>query len=605
MLRVSVPSDSEYRRSSCDELLVAPDSDELEFLSDDSDTIHEADSSANDQANEPRDPSVSPTPPPPRLSLEHRAFLIRALALFCACWLSVGSHYASYVLGPLKSRISRDLGTGHAEYSLLISALSLNSTWTPLVGGILAGTLGTTFTSIIATGVVFLGTSFLLLGDIWGDVRLMAAGLFIFGLGVSPLAVVQETIIVRFFKSHGLGVPMALGLVAGKGASFISARTSYPLTERFGPRAPFYVATFLAGMSVVINLAYIGASRWLIDGAGAELEAIDIDEEARRRSIVNMSEAQALEKVAAKRRVHFGQITKLGDVFWVYVAVNIFCGTIWSPFTHLAANIIELRYRMTEKEAANTASYVLVGSIFLYPICGYLVDRSKRRPTVVMLLILSSVFTLGAYAWLALPPTWTRTAKPAIAAFGFGHGFSPLLLVLLVPKIVPLKFISTALGAHKSLEQTGATIFQTLAGLWMDKARKRNPDGSSTQGLINAFLFLNVLQLLSILGVAYLQHRRTLVRRSVRRGSSLSSARPAVFSDSSDSTRPLLEVPEHHRRYSSTGPRIHVPLEGELSKKEARRGHVFATMCAALIVCAWMLFLGTAWFKLGKKNEGH
>ena len=56
----------------------------------------------------------------------------------------------------------------------------------------------------------------------------MALGMFVFGFGVSPLAVVQETIIVRFFKSHGLGVSLALGLVAGKGASFISARTSYP-----------------------------------------------------------------------------------------------------------------------------------------------------------------------------------------------------------------------------------------------------------------------------------------------------------------------------------------------------------------------------------------
>ena len=98
------------------------------------------------------------------------------------------------------------------------------------------------------------GQIFLLCGDIWEDIRLMALGLFVFGLGVSPLAVVQETIIVRFFKSHGLGLSMAFGLIAGKGASFLSARTSYPLTERWGPRAPFYVATFLAALSVVINL---------------------------------------------------------------------------------------------------------------------------------------------------------------------------------------------------------------------------------------------------------------------------------------------------------------------------------------------------------------
>ncbi|KAJ7783819.1 major facilitator superfamily domain-containing protein [Mycena maculata] len=610
MLRVTVPCDSDYRRSSCNELLVAADNDELEFLSDESEagSIPAPAELAHDQSDYPREPSVSPIPAPahPRISIDHRAFLIRSLALFCACWLSVGSHYASYVLGPLKSRISRDLGTGHAEYSLLISALSLNSTWTPLVGGILAATLGTTFTSILATGVVFLGTTFLLLGDIWQNVRLMAAGMFIFGLGVSPLAVVQETIIVRFFKSRGLGVSMAFGLVAGKGASFVSARTSYPLTERFGPRAPFYVATFLAGMSVIINLAYIMGSRWLIDGAGAELEAIDINEEARRRSVINVTESQALEKVAAKRRVHLRQITKLGDVFWAYIAINIFCGTIWAPFTHLAANIIELRYQMTEKDAANTASYVLVGSIFLYPICGYLVDRFKRKPIVVMLLVLSSVFTLGAYIWLALPPSWIHTAKPAIAAFGFGHGFSPLLLVLLVPKIVPSKFISTALGAHKSLEQTGATIFQTLGGLAMDRAKSKHPDGSSTQGIINAFLLLNILQLLSILGVAYLQHRREVsTTKTVRRGSSVSSVRPIQgLPDSSNPSRPLLEVPEPHRRYSSTGSRI-VSLEGELSQTEARRGNFFATMSATLILSAWVLFLGTAWVKLGMKKNKH
>jgi hypothetical protein len=199
------------------------------------------------------------------------------------------------------------------------------------------------------------GQLLLLMGDILENVRLMTLGMFIFGLGLSPLAVVQETIIVRFFKSHGLGVSLALGLVAGKGASFISARTSYPLTQMFGPRAPFFVATGLAGLSVSVNLIYVIASRWLIDGAGAELEASDIRAEAQRRSLHSVSEAQALEEVASKHHVHFKDITHLGDVFWAsvfalsycnlhpdpptgsYVGLNVLCGMIWSPFTHLAS----------------------------------------------------------------------------------------------------------------------------------------------------------------------------------------------------------------------------------------------------------------------------
>jgi hypothetical protein len=144
----------------------------------------------------------------------------------------------------------------------------------------------------------------------------MTFGLFIFGLGVSPLAVVQESIIVRFFKSHGLGVSMAFGLIVGKGASFVSARTSYPLTEQWGTHAPFYVATFLAAMSFLVNLCYIMASRWLVEGASAELEAADISEEAKIRSLHNMTEAQALEKVAKEKMVNLRDITKLGDVFW-------------------------------------------------------------------------------------------------------------------------------------------------------------------------------------------------------------------------------------------------------------------------------------------------
>lgn len=109
---------------------------------------------------------------------------------------------------------------------------------------------------------------------------------------------------------------MAFGLIAGKATSFISARTSYPLTERFGSRAPFYISTFLALLSVIVNLVYIASSRWLIGGAGAELEAPDISEEARRRLAINLSEAQALKKVAEKRKVYLSQISNLGDVFW-------------------------------------------------------------------------------------------------------------------------------------------------------------------------------------------------------------------------------------------------------------------------------------------------
>ncbi|RDX55878.1 MFS general substrate transporter [Lentinus brumalis] len=597
-----------------------------------------------------------------------RAYFIRSLALLCACSLSVGSHYGTYILGPLKSRLAREMGTNNTEFSLMISAFSLNSTWTPLVGGLLASRLGTTFTSILATGIILLGQACLLIGNLSDSARIMALGMFVFGMGVSPLAVVQETIIVRFFKSHGLGVSLALGLVAGKGASFISALTSYPLSQRFGPHAPFYAATILSAFSFTINLIYLSASKWLVRESGTELEPSEIHAEAHARAASTpgiSSEAEALEAVAKKRMVNLRDITKLGDVFWAYIGLNVLCGAIWSPFTHLVANILQRRYDLTEADASLKGSYVLGGSVILYPITGFVIDRVKRSNFVMRLFLLSSILTLCCYLWLATPPSLTKTPIPGIISFALGHGFSPLLLVVIVPRIVPLKYVSTTLGAHKALEQTGSTIFQTLAGLALDVKSKKpsekelspiDGDDKDIQYLLNTFLFLNLLQILAIIGLACLdkKQRQAAARR-------MSALLPQIANDSeSEEEEPVSKrhAPgdddwqaeastsdvdprrrrsslSHHIRHSSSITQQSIPLLGSgsrhstvrgsrylveaavaedstgapvtvmlvRSKPEVRRGEVFASISILAIAFAWALFMGTAWYRLRSKEE--
>ncbi|KAJ8596902.1 MFS general substrate transporter [Rhizopogon salebrosus TDB-379] len=561
-----------------------------------------------------RDQAIPPT----------RAFIIRSLALLCACSLSVGSHYASYTLGPLKSRLTREMKTSNTEFSLLISAFSLNSTWTPLVGGMMASKLGTTLTSIVATGVIFSGQVLLLIGEIREDVRLMVFGLFVFGFGVSPLAVVQESIIVRFFRSHGLGVSMALGLVAGKFASFISARTSLPLAERFGRHAPFYASTFLAALSLLINLLYMSSSKWLVRGSGTVLEASEIRREARRRSLYDVSEAEALEKVARKHRIRFNDIPKLGDTFWAYIGLNVLCGTVWAPFTHLAANIFERRYGLTEDAASTQASYLLIGSVVLYPVTGFMIDRMKHPQAILRMFMLSSVLTMLGYAWLVLPPAWTRTPSPAVAAFATGIGFSPLLLVILVPQLVPLKFVSTTLGVHKSMEQTGATIFQTIAGLVLDGKGSRASQGeaSTTQQLLNVFLVFNVLQLIGIVSLSHLDRRRREAADTLQ--SAVDDQEEAEHESEEESTftggegdilaseigplsytdqrKPLLGPRPRADSGASYSPSS-CPPKGVGEHSEIRRGRIFMCLCAVLICCAWVLFLSTAWSRLRSREE--
>jgi hypothetical protein len=50
---------------------------------------------------------------------------------FCPSPDYIFSSSAMYILGPLKSRLLRELGTSNTEFGLLLAASSLSGTWTP------------------------------------------------------------------------------------------------------------------------------------------------------------------------------------------------------------------------------------------------------------------------------------------------------------------------------------------------------------------------------------------------------------------------------------------------------------------------------------------
>lgn len=152
---------------------------------------------------------------------------------------------------------------------------------------------GTAWSSIVCTGAVLLGEMILYHGATHGNLVTMASGLFLFGLGVSPLSVVQETLLARLSPGGHLGLSLALGLVSGKLASFISAMVSLPLAEAGGDGLPFLIALILCALSFGANLARL-AFKW-----GESREGV--------------------ERVAAKRIVKWEGVSRLGDVYYVFI----------------------------------------------------------------------------------------------------------------------------------------------------------------------------------------------------------------------------------------------------------------------------------------------
>lgn len=74
----------------------------------------------------------------------------------------------------------------------------------------------------------------------------------------------------------------------------------------------------------------------------------------------------------------------------------------------------------------------------------------KHPQAVLRMFTLSSVLTLFGYAWLVLPPAWTGTPSPAVAAFAIGIGFSPCESVLHYFIIIHSTCFSTPCGLGPS-----------------------------------------------------------------------------------------------------------------------------------------------------------
>ena len=182
-------------------------------------------------------------------------------------------------------------------------------------------------------------------------------------------------------------------------------------------------------------------------------------------------------------------------------------------------------------------------------------------------------------------------------------------------------------------------------------------EDDDVQYLLNTFVLFNILEVFAILGLAYLDHKqkeRAAHRTSIisipesldesededgatkaaraegeddwqaepsagasahsRRGSSFSRVSRASLS-SPEQSIPLLgsgahaSTPRGSRYFidaaapEGTGDRPVKARKARRTKSEVKRGEVFAVISGILIASAWVLFMGTAWYRLRSKEE--
>lgn len=167
------------------------------------------------------------------------------------------------------------------------------------------------------------------------------------------------------------------------------------------------------------------------------------------------------------------------------------------------------------------------------------------------------------------------------------------------------------------MEQTGSTLFQTLSGLLLDSSKRdEKPSETTFQYLLNIFIVLNMLQLATIILLTYLQYRKDMTAKKhiQSRPSSLatdhhvnSSLQISHSTDASEET-PLLAtatITESQHLRVDDAASLTRTADSRKGSTEMRRGLFIAMVCVTLVISAWILFMVTAWYKLGQRRGEH
>lgn len=187
---------------------------------------------------------------------------------------------------------------------------------------------------------------------------------------------------------------------------------------------------------------------------------------------------------------------------------------------------------------------------------------------------------------------------------------SPLLMVILVPKLLPPHLVPLGLGLHKSMEMASSSLSQTLAGLWLDRA-KAGPESqqdvyTAGRSLIAIWWFLNAAQLACTFWLYWYEAKRRVVledRRAKEAYERLPMSDVSGDSDIDEEEEDVTPQVAYRQPAAAVESTVTLTLDEDMtglarSEAERTRSRIALYGCLGWILCVWTVFLGTAYSRL-------
>lgn len=386
------------------------------------------------------DAALPPLPPPPGW-LRWLVLTLVSIAMF-------GNYYAYDAVGPLADTLQRLLGYSDTQLATLNAIYSFPNIGMVLVGGIIVDRLGARLSTLIFTGVCFLGA---VLTAASPNFYVMAAGRLLFGLGAESMIVAITTLLGQWFAGRALGFAFGVNLSIARAGSYgadMSPTLAKPLYDS-GWQQPLALAAGLAFFALLAAVAY-----FVIERAASKK--------------YDLARAQHTDKLV------WGDLLRFNASYWYVVGLCVTFYSVIFPFrSTFAVKYFQHAHGMSLEDASTMNGYVFLAAIFATPAFGLLVDKTGRRALWMAAgtLLLCAVFPILMFGKASL---WLSTVF-----IGVAFSLVPAVLWPAVPYLVSPKRLGTAYGLMTMVQNIGMMLANLAAGALNDAngASATNPAG--------------------------------------------------------------------------------------------------------------------------------
>ncbi|MGI9103328.1 MAG: MFS transporter [Terriglobales bacterium] len=431
--------------------------------------------------------AATPRPEPSRF-YRYAVLVFISLAMF-------GNYYVYDCIAPIADLLATQLHFSDANIGLLQAIYSIPNVFMVLVGGIVVDRIGTRKALLIFGVLCAIGAAVTAASP---ELKIMASGRLIFGLGAESLIVCVTTAVAKWFRGKELSFAFGMNLMIARLGTWLAQNSPSWAKFAYGSwRNPLLISVGFGLLCVVGALVYwileVYAERRYSLGEAGTPDQVDLAEFSRDWKLRNWVWWVLIASLVGVTvyphhdwTYYFWAVVSVVGVrlmmtsrrmFGVsYLFICLLCITFYSaifPFETFAIKFF-IEAKGTSRELGGfLVSILTLFTMFGTPAFGLVADKIGRRTLLMMAgsFLLIPVYLMMVYTQVSL--------YVPMAMMGVAFSLVPAILWPSVAYIVPQAKLGTAYGLMTMIQNIGLAGFNLLVGWANDHsgASAQNPRG--------------------------------------------------------------------------------------------------------------------------------